>query len=373
MSVNDSHESADMERDSQETVSPETLQPEMKHGEGKHAPTRHARARSRRWLRIVLVVVGVILVLAIIAAAALGNFVNSGKDELLADNNTSTLRKSMRHDNVNYVFNEDMVTVALIGTDRGTGSAVVDSNGSADAIILVAYNTKTSEIKLINVPRNVITAFDFSYPDGAPGSATTFISAAYAFGHSDAEGAENVCGALSDLFRGLPVENYVAMLESCIGPLTEAMGGVTLTAIDDVAYMGIYKGETYTLKGEQALRYVQFRDTSKMSSPTDRIERQKDFIKAFLPQTIAAVKKDPSILGKLYDIITDPQYMTTNLHANELAYLASSVILNGVSDLEMVTVECDQDYDAGLLAYFPKEDELVQLLLDTYYEPVDHF
>ena len=342
-----------------------------KHAE--HAKKDHAKARSRRWLRIALVVLGVIIVLCLVAASAVGVFLNSGKDELIADNNTSDVRKNMRHNGTNYVFNENVVTVALIGTDRGTGSSNEDGTGNADAIMMVAYDTETGKIKLINVPRNVVMTFHFEYDDGTPGESTNFISAAYAYGDDDSQGAELVCGALSDLFLGLPVENYVAITEYCIEPLTEAIGGVTLTAVGSVPYMGIQEGETYTLEGEKALRYIQYRDTTKMTSPLDRIERQKDFIRHFLPQTVAAVKKDPSVLGKLYDIITNPKYMSTNLNLNELAYLAATVMTNNVSDIEMLTLECDEEYKSQLLWYYPKEESLYDILLSTYYTPVDHF
>lgn len=348
-----------------------------KHAEqtiAEHAKATKKRARGHRWVRIVLVVLGVLLGLCLIVAAALGAFVNSGKDDLLADNETDSIRHTISRDGTNYVFNEDMVTVALIGTDRLYGYVIDnESRGHADAIMLVAYDTSTGKVTLINVPRNTITRFSYSYDDGIQGSVETFLSAAYAYGDTDAKSAETVCGAVSDLLEGIPVENYVVLLESCINPLTEAMGGVTLTAVDDVPRVGIKKGETYTLKGEFALRYVQYRNTSKTSSPADRMRRQHDFAQAFLHQSIDAIKKEPSIIGKFYDIITDPEYMTTNLQTNELAYLVSAVVTNGVNNLEMVTLPYTEDYEAEshLMAYLPDHAGIMDLLLDVYYKPAE--
>lgn len=340
----------------------------------EHMGATLARARSRRWVRVVLVVAGAILAICLIAAAALGVFVNSGKDELLADNEAGNPRQTISQNGKNYVLNENMVSVALIGTDRLYGYVIDDeSRGHADAIMLVAYDTSTGKVTLINVPRNTVTEFTFTYDDGIEGSVTTFLSAAYAYGNTDAKSAETVCGAVSDLLNGIPVENYVVLLESCIDPLTEAIGGVTVTAVQDVPWVGVKKGETYTMTGNQALRYVQWRNIHEKTSPTDRMKRQHDFAQAFLHQSVDAIKKDPTVIGKFYDILTDPQYMTTNLHMNEFAYLISAVATNGVNDLEMVTLPYTPDYEeeTGLMAYLPDRSGIMDLVLDVYYEPAE--
>lgn len=357
-----------VDTDEKESAS-ETNQPPEKKSTGAHAK----RKRVRRWPRVLLVVVGVVLLIGIIIAAAIGNYLNSGKDDLLADSEQTILRKTIKHDGVNYALNENMITVAILGTDRGTGSTFKDSNGTADAIMLLAYDTATSKITLINVPRNMQTDIVYVYTDGKEYTLNTFVSTAYSYGNSDAEGAEFVCRSLENLLEGLQVRDYVAMLERCIEPLTEVIGGVTLTAVGSVPYMGIQEGETYTLQGEMALRYVQYRDTSSMTSPADRIERQKDFITHFVPQAIDAVKKDPGIIEKFYDIITDPKYMTTNLQTNELAYLASTVMLNGIRDMEILTLPYDSEYfpESTLLMYYPREDEITDILIDVYYKPVE--
>lgn len=365
----------------EQLISLEEVEPqhseEGKHGayaSAEHANATQKTARKRRWLRIVLVVVGIILVLCLIAAAALGVFVNSGKDELLADNEAGSPRQTISQDGKNYVLNENMISVALIGTDRLYGYVIDDeSRGHADAIMLVAYDTSTGKVTLINVPRNTITRFRYTNSFGQEASVETFLSAAYAYGDTDAQSAETVCGAVSDLLDGIPVENYVVLLESCIDPLTEAIGGVTVTAVQDVPWVGVKKGETYTMTGNQALRYVQWRNIHEKTSPTDRMKRQHDFAQAFLHQSVDAIKKDPSIIGKFYDIITDPQYMTTNLHTNEIAYLISAVVTNGVNDLEMVTLPYTPDYEeeTGLMAYLPDRKGITDLLLKVYYEPAE--
>lgn len=344
------------------------------HANAERAKATHAKARKRRALRIVLIVVGIILALCLIAAAALGAFVNSGKDELLADNDLGNPRQTISQDGKSYVLNENMITVALIGTDRLYGYVIDDeSRGHADAIMLMAYDTSTGKVTLINVPRNMIAEINLGLLDGIEGSVSTFLSASYAYGKTDEESALFVCDTVSSLLNGIPVENYVVLLESCIDPLTEAIGGVTVTAVQDVPWVGVKKGETYTMTGNQALRYVQWRNIHEKTSPTDRMKRQHDFAQAFLHQSIDAIKKDPSIIGKFYDIITDPQYMTTNLHTNELAYLVSAVVTNGVNDLEIVTLPYTPDYEeeTGLMAYLPDRKGITDLLLKVYYEPAD--
>ena len=264
-----------------------------------------------------------------------------------------------------------MVSIVLVGTDKNYGNVIEGTNGQADAVIVMAYDTATGKMTLINVPRNMTFKTTITFSDGEKREQKVMLSTLYGIGDDDASGAEQVCDGVSTLFGDIPLENYCALSMLCVGPLADAMGGVTVTAVDDVPIVGIKKGETYTLKSWSALRYVQFRDPTIMSSPADRVRRQQDFAKAFVDQTIDVAKKDPMVLKRLYDVITDPQYMTTNLDLPEIAYMAASVVQHGSDDLNLVTVPYTSEYSDVLQSteYFPDEDGLTQLLIDTYYLP----
>lgn len=332
-----------------------------------------AEDKKKKSHKVAIGVIFAIVLIFVLAFTAFGVCANVGRAELMGDNGSSLSYKTMRHDGKTYAFNEDMVSVAIIGTDRIYGYQEGDTNACADAVMVLAYDTSSGKITLINVPRNLIVNYRIEFEDANPASMRSFLATAFSGGKDDAAGSRAVCDAVSRLFGDIPITEYVTMLESAIDPLTAAMGGVTVTAVDSVPQAGVEPGKTYTLTGRNALLYVQYRNIRIMSSPADRMRRQHDFAQAFVKQSVEAVKKDPTILGDFYSILTDPDYMTTNLDVPELAFLVSSVMQKGVSDLNLVTVPYTEDYDpqSQLVGYYAKPNELMDLILDVYYEPVE--
>lgn len=355
-------------------MSDETIKTQGQHvaeaGDDDATSAKKKRKRFKLWQKILMIIAIVLVVLLASGGIAAVAIINTGKSELLASNDSPFAYRKLKHEGQRYVFNENMVSVVLIGNDR-LGNALEGTLGQADAVMVVAYDTASGKLTLINVPRNTTMETLLTFPDGEKRTQKMMLSGVYGIAEDDEGGAEQVCRTVSQLFGNIPLENYCVLSMLCVGPLADAMGGVTLAAIDNVPIEHIVKGETYTLKSWKALRYVQYRDPTIMSSPADRMARQHQFAKAFVEQTKEAVKKDPMVLKKLYDVITDPQYMITTLDMPEVAYLATSVLQHGTADLNLVTVPYDSVYSDVLESteYYPDENALTQLLIDTYYLP----
>lgn len=334
------------------------------------AALQEKKKRLKLWQKILLVIVAILVVLVAAGAIVVANVINTGKSELLAANDSPYAFHKIRVDGEVYEFNENMVSVVLVGNDR-FGNAIEGTLGQADAVMVLAYDTETGKLTVLNVPRNTTFETELTFSDGEKRTERVMLSGVYGIGEDDAAGAEQVCRSVSQLFGNIPMENYCTLSMLCVGPLADAMGGVTVTAVDDVPIVGIVKGETYTLTSWSALRYVQYRDPYIMTSPADRMRRQHDFAKAFVEQTKEAVKKDPTILKDFYNIITDPQYMTTNMSMSEFAYLAFSVMQKGTDDLSLLTIPYTSEYSDILQSteYIPDMDALKQLLIDIYYHP----
>ncbi len=91
-----------------------------------------------------------------------------------------------------------------------------------------------------------------------------------------------------------------------------------------------------TLYGDNAARYVQYRDTSTLTSSLDRQARQVQYLQAFSSKALASAKGNVTSLIDLFNVAN--QYSVTNLGVNEFGYLASSVLTNGITSLEVVTL-----------------------------------
>ena len=101
----------------------------------------------------------------------------------------------------------------------------------------------------------------------------------------------------------------------------------------------INKGETVTLHGKEADYYVRHRDTEKLDSNNERMQRQQEYIRAFMSSIVPAAKKDISVITKLYDEIKVNS--DTSLDLPKITYIASTALtkLRNASDIEYVSLK----------------------------------
>ena len=91
------------------------------------------------------------------------------------------------------------------------------------------------------------------------------------------------------------------------------------------------RGVETTLYGKTAERYVQFRDTSTLTSSLDRQRRQVSYLKAFTSKVLQNATGDPAALLSLYQTAHD--YTWTNLGFDQFSYLASTMLAKGMTPL----------------------------------------
>lgn len=334
-----------------------------------------ARATKKSRKRTVgIVVLGVLLILAMIAAG-IALFVNhsiaQGKRKF-EDSMQQMINQSgsiIEHDGVTYRLNESMVTVAFIGFDNQvrnltTGEA---TTGQADAIMIVALNTDTGRATCISIPRDSWVDVD-TYINGTySGQNKMQLCLQYTYGSSNEQGSELVTQAASRILSGIPIDYYFTLNVSGIAPLADAIGGVTLTPVQTVPGYDIYEGVETTLSGTRAEKYVRNRDGSNDSSSLDRQARQLSFIKAFFKKALESASGDPSKLLSLYQ--TALNYTWTNLGMDEFSYIASTMIGQGVSGVDVVSLKGEMSSEGNHAAFYLDQDSVFQTVLDVFYTP----
>ncbi len=321
--------------------------------------------------------IAVLVVLFIIAmiAAGIALFVNHSiaqgrrkfEDSMqqMIDQSGSTIE----HDGVTYRLNENMVTVAFIGFDNQvrnltTGEA---TTGQADAIMIMALNTDTGRATCISIPRDSWVDVD-TYIDGSySGQNKMQLCLQYTYGSSNERSSELVTQAASRILSGIPIDYYFTLNVRGIAPLADAIGGVTLTPVQTVPGCNIFEGVETTLFGERAEQYVRNRDGSNDSSSLDRQARQLSFIKAFFKQALQSASGDPSKLLSLYQ--TALNYTWTNLGIDEFSYIASTMIGQGVSGVDVVSLQGEMSAEGNHAAFYLDQDSVFQTVLDVFYTP----
>lgn len=181
----------------------------------------------------------------------------------------------------------------------------------------------------------------------------------------------NTVESVSRLMYGMPVNAYAALDYSGISVLNDAVGGVTVEILEDFSFWDpvMKKGNVVTLKGEQAHSYVRSRDTERLDSNNSRMQRQKQYMLAFISTAMEAVRKDLTLPLTLYLKMAD--YMVTDIRASEVTYLASLVLEHGFSEKNMHSIPGEVVKGEKYAEFIPDEEKVFELILDVFYNEVN--
>jgi len=295
----------------------------------------------------------------------------TGKEKLFEGNTVSW-------DGKTYKRNTYVKAVLCMGVDRDgpmTETTLSGDGGQADGIFLLANDTARGSMKILLIPRDTmteITKTDISWTDenGTElGQSVDHLSLSYAYGDGREKSCEYTKQAVSHLLMGLEIDSYMAADLEIIASLNDEVGGVSVT----IPTIGMEKadpefvfGKTVRLKGEQAERFVRFRDIERDNSAISRMEQQKLYISGFFQAVKEKSKTESSITEKLFEMSQD--YMVTDMAKDEYLKLAINALEGeGLtsSSFKMApgTGTATETYDE----YYVDQEALVPILLDLFY------
>lgn len=336
--------------------------------------------RLKRRFKIAAIVLAVIVVLAGGAVGIVWALMGQGgaamreaaqaEDLAVAeDASTEDEGQTVTYNGQTYRYNENIVSIVVIGTDLGWSTTAEGNAGQADAIMVVALDTETGSMRAIGIPRETMVDVDEHVGSAFIGQDKMQLSLAYNFGDGYATSSENVVRAVSRILYNMPMTYYFTIQMDGVAVLNDAVGGVTVTPLASIPGTRIQEGVPITLLGSNAQRYVQYRDTSYLESSSDRQARQTQYLQAFFSQALATAQGNPLSLVELYRAVQ--QYSTTNLGIGEFTFLASEVVHSGLSNLTVTTLQGTQQKGPQFVEFYPDEANVYQTVLDTFYTPVD--
>ncbi len=351
---------------------------------------KHWNERSW-WQKLLIIlawILGIILALLLIAIIAFLVLRYAGIVKLTDYNNLDMTAPVIENVNVSvtdqghevvfkdkeYKFNTDMTSILCIGVDKSELGVVEGTGGQADALYLIALDTSTGKTTVIAVPRDIVTDIGIYSPEGEYLRTEKHqLCLSYAYGDGRKTSCLNTTTAVSRLLYQLPINSYFAINEDAVSDLNDAVGGVTVTLFDDSFYdtnqVRHYAGETITLYGENAMRYVRQREVAYLSSSTERLNRQVNYLKAFTSKALEMTKQDLTTPVTLFNIVDENS--ETNLTPATITAFATSVVANGISELNFVTVPGELVSGGTYAEYIVNEEALYELILDTFYIPVE--
>lgn len=272
-----------------------------------------------------------------------------------------------------YQYNTAIKTYLIMGIDKdGPVMAAEDglSGGQSDAMFLLVQDTRKEQISIIAIHRNTMTEIDVYDAEGNyVGRETRQICLQHGYGDGMRTSCIRSVDAVSRLFYDLPISGYLAINMDAIPILNDSVGGVEVTVLNDVENpargVTLHEGETLTLDGNQAYAYIRTRDINEYDSATFRLERQKQYILAFLKKAKLQAQQDQSSILRTYEAMED--YMISSVDFVRLAETATNYEFQE-SDLYTVPgqVYSGEKYEE----FYVDEEGLYEMIIEIFYEPV---
>lgn len=274
-----------------------------------------------------------------------------------------------------YRLRGDVVSVLFMGIDSRSNEAaksnVAVGTNQADTILLGIFDTGSGEVRILHIPRD--TEADVRVLDIASQYVKTekkHICLQHAYGDGAALSCELTMDAASELLFGIPINRYVSMGTNGVISAVNAVGGVTLTMLDDFSYysdaMGV--GKTVKLNGKRALTYIQARSRRGLDgTDQSRMKRQIQFMKAFISTLKEGSRTNPALVLSVYDAVKD--YLQTNLSLEELLFLANQGLSVELTDESILRLPGAVGAEEQPLFHMD-EDAARALVLELFYEQI---
>lgn len=369
--------------------------------EGKFAAKKGKKEKSKKnhrfplLVRILFIVLIVLLALVLVAGATYLILRNSGRlksaivnpDTVISiadDSSGKTVinqkddkGRVIEYNGHTYELNDHLTAILFMGIDENITdkSTTYGTAGQADVILLIALDTETGHTQILCFPRDAYAEVGVYSADGRY-IRTEFTQLCHAFAYGDQHeiSCENTVASVERFLYGIQIPSYVALDISGILVANDSIGGVTLNSIGDVRltrWHTVKDGEQITLLGEEAESYIRSRSHEDIEANKARMERQRQYVQAFVSTVVQRAKGDPMSLISLYQLLAD--YMVTNVGLDTATYLAPIALKGGLhfSDDNIHTIESTVEMVDGYPMYYLDEDDLRESIINTFYIQID--
>ena len=286
----------------------------------------------------------------------------------------------VKYKNQIYAYNEDILTFLIMGIDKTKNVKEVaegTDGGQADALFLVVLNPHDDRLSVIGINRNTMTEIAIYDENGAfIKNIDAQIAVQHGFGNGVEESCEYQVKAVRHLFYEIPIHGYAAINMDAVVTLTDMMDGIDLTALEDVRNVKgknknviIHQGEEVHLDGEKAYAYVRYRDVTEFASADHRLDRQKQFITAYIKKAKEKTKENIGFPVEVYQQVASQ--VTTDVSVDELTYLVSVAKNYSFHDDAFYSMQGETVKGEQFEEFYADEKQLFEMILEVFYEPVN--
>lgn len=269
-------------------------------------------------------------------------------------------------------YNNLVTTVLFAGIDS-TGkmetSARYGSAARADSIELIVMDKYNSRLTIVAISRDTMTQIRrYSSIGNDDGLYTSHLGYAYTWGNGGTASCESLTEAVSLLFDGIPILDYVVMNQDSMVYVNDLVGGITVTVPNSELaeeYPELTEGAVVTLDESNVRAFLQYRDTSEDFSNEGRMERQQAYITAYI-ETVRQMSS--SEIESAWESLTEMEdYLQTSITKNQ--YLELAELVQSLDFSESDYIQLSGEDEAGELhdEFYVDEEALQELILELFY------
>jgi LCP family protein required for cell wall assembly len=280
-----------------------------------------------------------------------------------------SLDKNVSHNGKEYTLDEDIETLLILGLDKfgSVDSESYNNDKQADFLMLFVIDNRAKSYKVVHLNRDAMVEMNVLGVAGDKiDTATRQLALSHTYGNGKEVSCRNVANAVSGMLMGAEIDHYVSATMDAVCVYNDLVGGVSIEVLDDFTDVdsSLVKGETVTLNGEQALKYVRSRNGLDDPSNNRRMERQKQYLDALYDKTRKCIFNDASFVSKAG--LEMSKYIVSDCSGNKLENY-----MQKLSDYEMVSVldiEGETVMGEEFLEFYPDKASVKNVVIDCFYK-----
>lgn len=269
-----------------------------------------------------------------------------------------------------YVLKDGIETYLVMGLDTFSDNSVSDSynnNQQADFIMLFVVDNNDEKITVLHINRDTMADVNILGLNGNKvDTVKKQIALAHTYGHGGDISCRNTAEALSSLLMNVKINHYFSLHMDAVPQLNDLVGGVTVEVLEDFSALdpSLVKGQTVTLRGEQALTYVRGRQGIGDSSNISRMKRQKQYVAALRHQALQCMESDQDFI--LDAALQLEDYFVSDRSVTQMQQLADKFVAYDLVEKDML--EGKSQLGPEFMEFYLDEEFVKKTVVDLFYK-----
>ena len=277
---------------------------------------------------------------------------------------------AVKYDGEYFVPKKGLQTILIMGLDkyeRPEASIAYTNTMQSDFLLLAVIDEGAGQCELLHLNRDTMTEIQrLGFGGADTGKFVGQLALAHTYGSGGSDSCLNAVKAVSHLLGGVKIDHYMTLTMDGVGKINDLVGGVTVTMLEDFSELdpAMKKGETVTLKGEQALLYVRTRQGIGDQSNLSRMERQRQYLEAFYGKLMEANRKiDGFLSSSLLKVNDDFESDCTVNQLDALSDVLETCEVNPIRTIDGQAVQGEE-----FMEFYVNEESLQETIIRLFYE-----